>query len=492
MGIFKNWKNRSMHHALIFDVNNWQLVRNFGAHKIASWLRRHDWDVEVVDYGGHWPKEWLKEFCAKRINSNTIFIGFSDTWGLTGPAVEKFNDLISDIQKKYPHIKTILGGQNVTSSKIRCDYYVDGFAEYAILELVKNILGTNTQKLLYTLWNNKKLVKGVDYPAIFMPDLFMKYETRDFIEPYEQLGVELSRGCKFSCDFCGFFPLNVKGDNFRPVSDYIDNLNYLRDQYGVEVFFASDSTLNVDYNKLSLFAEATSAMSWKPWIGGYTRIDLLVHNKKNWDTMIAMGHVGHHYGIETLNWESGKSIGKGMHPDKIKQGLIDARDYFSSRSLYTSSTSWILGLPYETLETMEAGIQWYRDNFPNQHSLFFPLGIPHPNTAIQHQKSLFSESYDKYGYINADPDNLEEFMWYNTNTNLSKKQMQEYAATSPLIADYPQTRGCWNIGENRKILQCDIPTAISSQFKFLEIYNLFEQGSRKVVIDYAKKKLNHS
>ena len=89
-----------MHHALIFDVNNWQLVRNFGAHKIASWLRRHDWDVEVVDYGGHWPKEWLEEFCAKRINSNTIFVGFSDTWGLTGPAVEKFNELISGIQKK--------------------------------------------------------------------------------------------------------------------------------------------------------------------------------------------------------------------------------------------------------------------------------------------------------------------------------------------------------------------------------------------------------
>ena len=41
---------------------------------------------------------------------------------------------------------------------------------------------------------------------------------------------------------------------------------------------------------------------------------------------------GHFYGIESFNHKSAKAIGKGMHPDKVKQGLIDVKNYFKEQS----------------------------------------------------------------------------------------------------------------------------------------------------------------
>ena len=55
-----------MNHALIFSVNDHHLTRNLGAHKIASWLRDVGWNVEVIDYAGHWPKQHLEELCRSR------------------------------------------------------------------------------------------------------------------------------------------------------------------------------------------------------------------------------------------------------------------------------------------------------------------------------------------------------------------------------------------------------------------------------------------
>jgi len=58
-----------MPHALIFGgavringVGNTQLIRLGGSHKIATWLRSQDWDVEVVDYFFGWTLEELQEF----------------------------------------------------------------------------------------------------------------------------------------------------------------------------------------------------------------------------------------------------------------------------------------------------------------------------------------------------------------------------------------------------------------------------------------------
>jgi hypothetical protein len=45
------------HHALMFSVRGIPYWRNPGAHRIATYLREHDWDVEVCDFTAYWPLE---------------------------------------------------------------------------------------------------------------------------------------------------------------------------------------------------------------------------------------------------------------------------------------------------------------------------------------------------------------------------------------------------------------------------------------------------
>ena len=75
--------------------------------------------------------------------------------------------------------------------------------------------------------------------------------------------------------------------------------------------------------------DVVETLPWKPYFTGFLRADLLVSRPKDKEELLRMGFLGHFYGIETFNHDTGKIIGKGMNPDKLQQGLIDVRKYLS-------------------------------------------------------------------------------------------------------------------------------------------------------------------
>jgi len=478
-----------MNHALIFSAQNTYVARNLGAHRIATFLRDNEWDVEVIDYAGFIPYQYLLEITKSRITSDTTFVGFSDTWGTwhaKDHVVQGFQNLIEWINTNFSRVKIVVGSQKVNSSPINADYYVEGYGEHAMLALVQHLLGTGTEKLKYTLYRNGKLVKGDDYPSLYMKDLFVRYEARDFIKPGEQLGIEWSRGCKFECDFCNFFPLGVKGDNFRDVQNYIDNMKYLNDEYGVSTFFSADSTGNVSPEKLALFGEETQRqLNFTPWICAFARVDLMIAHPETWDSMLAMGYTGHHYGIETLNHKTGKSIKKGMHPDRVKQGLIDIDEYFSKRSLYRSRLSLIAGLPYETHESFLDGVSWIYNNLPDATVATFPLWIPHPDNWDKSNRSLISDDYKKYGYVDLDEgknlQNSTTLNWANTDTNTTHVDTFNLILTHPLLAQRKFYSSPWLIGE----------IAITANLPFEQAAMVKWADMREVVSGHSAEKINH-
>lgn len=483
-----------MNHALIFSVNSWHLTRNHGAHKIATWLRSNDWDVEVIDYAGYWPEEQLLNLIDNRVTDNTVFIGFSDTWGIKRNDSKKFQKVLDSAKSKNSRIKSILGSQNISTSSIQADYYIEGYAENALLEVIKHILGTNTKPLLYSLYRNGKLVRGSDYPSIFMDNLFVKYEKRDFINSNEQLGIELSRGCKFQCDFCNYFPLGIKGDNFRTVNDYIDDLKYLYEVHGITTFYCADSTMNVSPEKLKMYADSTNKLDFNPWICGFTRADLLISNPDSWDSMIGMGYLGHHYGIETFHHAAGKSVGKGMNPEKLKQGLLELKNYFKNYK-YRTSISLIYGLPYESHDSIVSGIDWIFDNLPDSHLVVYPLFIPHPKLSDQSEKSLFSESHTKYGYTDASPDSLpmdwfDGLNWKNDISGTSYIMAKEFVETDDRLVHRELSRTPWLIGELCQLTDLSFDDAFHLKLSRNKAYTLYRKKFKTILQSYITQKLN--
>ena len=95
------------------------IKRTAGGHRIATWLREHDYDVEVIDFWPAWTREELVELFEQRVTDETIFVGLSAMFPLGG-AGKKNQDKVKEIVTNLAHIKslypqlTFIGGsQNI-------------------------------------------------------------------------------------------------------------------------------------------------------------------------------------------------------------------------------------------------------------------------------------------------------------------------------------------------------------------------------------------
>lgn len=390
-----------MHHALIFNTSTIWFQRPGGAHRIASFLREHGWDVEVLDWAPYWTQEELREFAKSKITSNTVFCGYSCFFGHWDPNMEKFAQWIKDT---YPNIKNIIGGSSKPRMESKAtDYFVYGYGEHALLAIVQSLIGnTPGQGISFDpayLGMGKKVVNANDfYPAHPMRRAMIKYENRDYIVPHEWLTVEFSRGCMFECLYCNFPILGVKGDYTRDADDYVAQLRDAYDRFGVTNYYASDETFNDRTDKIVKFADASEQLPFRPFISGFIRADLLVSRPQDWEPLSRLGFLGQFYGVESFNHPTAKAIGKGMHPDKLKAGLLEARNYFKThdRKLYRGLIALIVGLPHETKESIMASEKWVRENWSTESVDFTPLEIP--INEYSDKLSKLGKDWKKWGY----------------------------------------------------------------------------------------------
>ena len=85
------------------------------------------------------------------------------------------------------------------------DYYVDGFVEGAIDDIIKHMRQEEVQLKAEPLKEGGYYLDAIEnYPRNSWGDLAIRYEGRDFIWPQESLTIEASRGCVFKCKFCAF------------------------------------------------------------------------------------------------------------------------------------------------------------------------------------------------------------------------------------------------------------------------------------------------
>jgi len=113
-----------------------------------------------------------------------------------------------------------------------------------------------------------------------------------------------------------------------------------------------------------------------------------------------MGLMGTFFGIETLQHQSGKAIGKGMHPNKVKDRLYWLKEQWKNK--VNMSAGFILGLPYDTYKYFYDLMTWSLDSDnPLQEVLFYPLMIfPHgKNNDLDRYISEFSLNPEVYGYV---------------------------------------------------------------------------------------------
>ena len=384
--------------SLIFNLQIDMPYRSLGAHRIATIMRTHGWDVEVVDWANYFTIDELKQLAESRIDLNTKMLGFSCNFGLFTAEMDQF---ITWAKEKYPHVKIVIGGQYLPDlMSEKTDYYITGFGENAIMALLRYIEG-NGPTVRFKVMYGKKVIDGnAFYSSAPMKDLDVRYEARDYITADEWLGVELGRGCKFECPYCNFPILGVKGDYTRDADNYVRQLQQAYDDYGVTKYLIADETANESTEKIIKFADATDQLTFKPYFSGFIRADLLVLRKQDREHMARMGLHGHFYGIESMNTDTAKFIGKGIRQDRLQQGLLDVVDYFYSRGHpYRGTIALVVGLPKETVATQQETFDWMKNYWikNRQSAKSFGLEIPSIDS-VSLKPSKISLDIQKYGY----------------------------------------------------------------------------------------------
>lgn len=324
------------------------ISRPAGAARLRTFLEKHDYNIEVVDYFGNFTESELERLCAKYIGPKTLFVGASITFLY---AFDKINFLFKHIKEKYPHVKTLIGGTETPTGPLdfsKVDRIFWGYAEEAILHYLKFL----TKKRLDDLkWVPYKGTLSINAEASYKnddTDLSIKWLESDLIKN-NFLPIEISRGCIFRCRFCSF-PLlgKKKNDYIRHVDNLVDELKRNYELFGVNNYWFNDDTFNDNIVKLDYVAEAIARSGVKITYTAFLRADLLDAFPESIPMLADTGLVAATFGLESFHPEAKKAIGKGLDNERQFEAIRQLKKY---KPVYTY-TGMICGLPGEPLSSV--------------------------------------------------------------------------------------------------------------------------------------------
>ncbi len=430
--------------------------RSLGAYQLAHFLREHGYSVQVIDFTDYMSGEELLSTTKQFVSEKTLAIGISTTFYTVNDTKNKFinndNDkyefstlpenilsTINHLKEEFPQLKIVAGGaKSEAASNIPViDTVIHGYAEDRFLDYLNNLPTNSKHKKAKTF----QIQSENSCPRVISTDplnklfsiekLSHRFTKQDCILPGETLPLEVSRGCIFKCSFCAF-PLNGKSklDYLRDPELIKDELIHNYENFGTTNYFLSDDTFNDSTEKLYRLHKVITSLPFKINFVTYLRLDLLNAHKEQISLLKEMGLASPFFGIESLNQKSASVIGKGMNVDKSKEFLLDLY-YNHWKEEIPITCSFIIGLPYETKETIQNTYDWVRNTPIN--SIFFPLALTHKSF----YKSEFDTNHAKYGYTM----DVDTGYWENENftfkeaTDLAESYNQELMRKN----DYPSS-----------------------------------------------------
>jgi len=432
-------------------------VRPVGIYQLANVLRSNGYTVQVIDsfpYIAHLGIDTVKKVISKFVGPETLWIGFGSTWfmrideiqkrtttditaGKTNKPVSKVNSLeqlrantllftdeeIHDFKKEIhsinPNVKFVMGGARAFIGRGALgaplhDYYIEGYADNTVLELTDFLQGkTDSINAIDSRgdYGSKCLIHDHKATEFDYNNFKFTWDESDLIWDNEMLPIEIARGCIFNCAFCAY-PLNG-----RAKMDYLKDPKILREQFienydrfGTTKYFFLDDTFNDSPEKLRiLYNEVTSKLPFDIEFQAYLRLDLINAHPDTMYILRDMGIRGASFGVESLNYEANKTVGKGIKLDKIIN--ISEQLQKEWKDVYIES-QYILGLPNDGEEEIREWLDiLLSDGFPMPPTQVLPLHLD----KLQYRKNIWTSKFEKdpdsYGY--TFPDENNSMVWKN-------------------------------------------------------------------------------
>ncbi len=342
-------------------------------------------DLVVYPYSKEYLAKTLKAFDPQFVGATAVTMNF-----------EHAASIIRDVKAITPGILTVMGGPHVTfcacetmQSCPDIDFIVLGEGEETVVELVMAYQNGDP-------WGN---IKGLAYqdhgrPILTPPrdpiqDIDALPEPARHLIPlgrYRALGLPISmttsRGCPFQCIFCVGRKMVGARVRYRNPQKIVDELAYLSTLDFHQVNIADDLFTASKKHCMAVCDEILQRQLKIQWTS-FARVDTV--SRPVLERMKQAGCTAVSFGVESGSPEILTTIKKGITLDQVIDAVTMCNDVG-----VTPQASFILGLPGETLQTLQQTVA-FAERLKNMGVLHgYHLLAPFPGTDVREQ----SQSYD--------------------------------------------------------------------------------------------------
>jgi radical SAM superfamily enzyme YgiQ (UPF0313 family) len=391
----------------------WNATRpSLGISYIASYLESNGIQVKIFDANYNtWTDHQTVEFVAAY---KPDIIGLSSMTH----EISMAHTIASLLRLRLPNAPTVIGGCHITALPketlkefINFTYGIYGEGEQTLLALVRAIQdGTEDglsaiNGLVYRGTHDiivnpaRDRLSSQELDALPYPAFHQYYKDTQLLTGKDDCYVMISsRGCPYNCVFC----MQVLGREVRRRSaeNVVQEMEYAIDHYSAHTIYFLDEILlfndQLTYDTLELMIQRKipNRIQWR----GLTRVNLV--SEKLIKKAKEAGCFSLEIGIESGSDEILKRINKRITVKQAEEAVKIIK-----KAGISVEANFILGHPYETLETVKATINLAARLNPNM----IAIGVmtPYPGTKIYEMAQngeggyrLLTKDwtkYDKYG-----------------------------------------------------------------------------------------------
>lgn len=368
----------------------------------ASLLKKHDFDIELIDAIAEGmsyarPINYINRIKPQLLvcETSTVTLGHDlrllakiDTdipIALCGPDV---NMRQAAFLEEYEFIKYVFVGEY----------------EYTLLDLAEHLKnGKDLKDVLGLIYRDSEGVRiNPSRPLIDLNQLPWPLRKRSLVGRYNDTPGDMplpsaqmmaSRGCPYGCKFCLWPQVMYQGNHYRVrnVVDVVDEMEYLVKEMHFKSIYFDDDTFNCGKERMiKLCAEIKRRKLDIPW-AIMARPDLM--DEETLENMKEAGLCAVKYGVESATQELLDGINKNMNLKKTSD-IIE----FSNKLDIKTHLTFTLGLPGETKETIRKTIDFAMRL--NPASVQFSIATPFPGTEfyteMKNNGHIFSKNWGEY------------------------------------------------------------------------------------------------
>ena len=255
----------------------------------------------------------------------------------------------------------------------------DQISGAAILNNFKNVTPYRTPDINELPFPDRDLINLSKYKRLLMHEA----ERGEDTEETRAIHITTMRGCPFNCAFCDRNSVG-RSVRFRSVNNVMEEVDMIRDKYGINAFVIYDDTFTVNKKRVFQFCEefAKRGSKWRTW----ARVNTI--NKEMLQAMKDSGCVKLLFGYESGDDRILKIINKKT----TRKQNIESAKLCREVGIQCYATL-IYGLPGENKESIDNTVSMIKEAKPDE--IHYHVLTPMPGSPIWNNPQSYGIKINK-------------------------------------------------------------------------------------------------